>query len=339
VKRCGSCGESLASDAKFCGVCGTKLPDPNLGRVIGQRYVLRELIGSGSLGDVYRAEQLGLARKLAIKLLPADPERDQRTVERFRREGAIFCKLRSPHTVTTYELDTEPDGSLYIAMELSPGRSLADIFRTEGPLEAARVLRIIAGLCDSLGEAHQLGVVHRDLRPANILIETRAASRDFVKLTDFGLAKIISDSNTPSPTPVGETIGTIQFASPEQLMSRPLDGRADIYALGVLGYLLVTGQHPLAGARSFGDLVAAHIGKVPPRASTVRGGVPADVDEILTRCLEKDPARRYPDTQALGATIAVALQSYPTNFSDTIRTDPGDEDTMLATEPPKPPSK
>ena len=336
MRRCATCGETLGADARFCGVCGTKLADPNIGRVIGQRYVLRELIGEGSLGVVYRADQLGMQRRLAIKLLPTDPQRDRRTVERFRREGAVLCKLRSPHTVTTYEFDREPDGSLYIAMELSPGRSLADIFRTEGALEATRVLRILAGLCVSLGEAHTLGVVHRDLRPSNILIETRAAQRDFVKLTDFGLAKIIADGNQPSPTPVGETIGTIQFASPEQLMSRQLDGRADIYALGVLGYLLVTGQHPLPGARSFGDLVAAHIGIVPPRASVARAGVPADVDEILARCLEKDPARRYPDAPALAATIAVALQAYPTSFSDTIKTDPGDEDTLAAT-PLKPP--
>jgi len=337
VRSCATCGETLGADARFCGVCGTRLADPNIGRVIGQRYVLRELIGEGSLGVVYRADQLGMQRKLAIKLLPADPQRDPRTVERFRREGAVLCKLRSPHTVTTYEFDREPDGSLYIAMELSPGRSLADIFRTEGALEATRVLRILGGLCDSLGEAHSLGVVHRDLRPSNILIETRAAQRDFVKVTDFGLAKVIADSDSPSPTPVGETIGTIQFASPEQLLSKPLDGRADLYALGVLGFLLVTGQHPLAGARSFGDLVAAHIGKVPPRASAVRAGVPADVDEILARCLEKDPARRYPDAQALAATITVALQAYPTSFSDTIKTDPGDEDTMLAATPLKPP--
>ncbi|HSN27299.1 MAG TPA: protein kinase [Kofleriaceae bacterium] len=338
MTRCPNCGESLGSDARFCGMCGTKLPDPNLGRVVGRRYVLRELIGSGALGFVYRADQLGMARKLAIKLLPADPDRDPKVVTRFRREGSVLVNLKSPHTVTTYEYDTEPDGTLYIAMELSPGRSLASLIAAEGALDWRRVLHILRGLCDSLSEAHQLGVVHRDLRPTNILVEMRPTHRDFVKVTDFGLAKVVTDSNTPSPTPVGQTVGTIQYSSPEQLMSRPLDGRADLYALGILGFLLVTGHHPFETARSFGDLVTAHVRTTPPRASLLRPDVPPDVDEILARCLEKDPARRYPDAQALGATIALALSNIPPQQGDTIPSDPGEEDTMLGAIP-KPPIK
>ncbi len=338
MTRCPNCGESLGSDARFCGVCGTKLPDPNLGRVVGRRYVLRELIGSGALGFVYRADQLGMARKLAIKLLPADPDRDPKVVTRFRREGSVLVNLKSPHTVTTYEYDTEPDGTLYIAMELSPGRSVASLIATEGALDWRRVLHILRGLCDSLSEAHQLGVVHRDLRPTNILVEMRPTHRDFVKVTDFGLAKVVTDSNTPSPTPVGQTVGTIQYASPEQLMSKPLDGRSDLYALGILGFLLVTGHHPFETARSFGDLVTAHVRTVPPRASLLRPDVPPDVDEILARCLEKDPARRYPDAQALGATIALALANIPPQQGDTIPSNPGEEDTMLGAIP-RPPVK
>jgi serine/threonine-protein kinase len=210
------------------------------------------------------------------------------------------------------------------------------VFRSEGALEWRRVLQIMGGLCDSLAEAHSLGVIHRDLRPENILVETRPTARDFVKVTDFGLSKVINDSNSPSPTPVGQHIGTIQYASPEQLLSKPLDGRADLYALGILGYLLVTGQHPLATARSFGDLVSAHIQKVPARASTIKHDLPPDVDEILARCLEKDPARRYPDATALAATIKLALAAVAPNSGDTIPNNPGDEDTMLAAIPDKP---
>jgi len=334
VIRCPTCGEALATDARFCGVCGSKLADPNIGRVVGKRYVLRELIGSGSLGYVYRADQLGLARKLAIKLLPADPDRDPKTVTRFRREGSVLVNLKSPHTVTTYEFDTEPDGTLYIAMELSPGRSLAELFRVEGALDWRRVLHILRGLCDSLAEAHQLGIIHRDLRPTNILVEMRPTHRDYVKVTDFGLAKVIAESGSPSPTPVGQTSGTIQFASPEQLLSKALDGRADLYSVGVLGFLLVTGQHPFPAARSFGDLVNAHVRTPAPRASSIKPDIPSDVDEILARCLEKDPKRRYPDAQALAATINIALASAPVNLGDTIKSDPGDEDTMLASHPP-----
>ena len=138
----------------------------------------------------------------------------------------MLVSLRSPHTITTYDFGAEPDGSLYIAMELSPGRSLAQVFHAEGALDWRRVLHILAGLCDSLGEAHAMGVIHRDLRPENILLEMRPTARDFVKVTDFGLSKVIDESNSPSPTPVGQHIGTIDYASPEQLLSRPLDGRA-----------------------------------------------------------------------------------------------------------------
>ena len=334
--RCPKCGEQLAADARFCGVCGTRLSDPNIGRVIDGRYVLRELIGTGSLAAVYRAEQMGVSRKLAIKLLDVEATREPKVAQRFRREGAVLVSLRSPHTITTYDFGAEPDGSLYIAMELSPGRSLAQLFRAEGALDWRRVLHILAGLCDSLAEAHAMGVIHRDLRPENILVETRPTARDFVKVTDFGLAKMIDESNSPSPTPVGQQIGTIHYASPEQLLSRPLDGRADLYALGILGYLLVTGQHPFAKARSFGDLVSAQIQTVPPRASTLKPDLPPDVDEILARCLEKDPARRYPDATALAATIKLALAAVPANSGDTIPSDPGDEDTMLAGIPEKP---
>src|SRR5262249_42610556 len=119
--RCQNCGAQLELDARFCGVCGSELADPNIGRVVARRYTLRERIGAGSLGIVYRAEQLNTGRKLAIKLLPPDAKRDPQIAERFRREGEVLSRLRSAHTVTIYEFDREPDDSLFIAMELSPG--------------------------------------------------------------------------------------------------------------------------------------------------------------------------------------------------------------------------
>src|ERR1051325_6564635 len=250
--RCHSCGEQLEGTAKFCGVCGTTLPAPEVGRVIASCYALRERIGAGSLGIVYRAEQLRSGRKVAIKLLPPDAKRDPFLVERFRREGDLLCKLRSAHTVTTYELDREPDGSLYIVMELSTGKSLAEVFREHGAMDWVRVLRILQGVCDSLAEAHALGVVHRDLKPENILLESRPAQRDFVKVLDFGLAKLLTASVSLSPP--GVTIGAIEYASPEQLLNLPLDARCDLYSLGVLGYQLVTGRHPMHHARTYGDM-------------------------------------------------------------------------------------
>ena len=306
---CSRCGEQLDAVAQFCGACGAAIRDPNLARVVAGRYVLRERIGSGSLGIVYSAERIGLGRKLAIKMLPADSYRDREVVERFRREGEVLCRLKSPHTVTTFEFDQEPDGSLYIAMEIAQGTSLWDLLHRECPLPWRRAMRMIAGLCDSLGEAHELGIVHRDLRPQNVLVEQRNNHPDFVKVLDFGLAKILQAPVALSP--VGQTVGSIEFSSPEQLQSRPLDGRTDIYALGILGYLMVTGVHPLAEARTYGELVAAHLQRVPLPASVLRPMLPPDVDEILARCLAKQPEQRYPTAGALAASIGVALATNP----------------------------
>ena len=332
--QCERCGERLDAVARFCGACGAPIRDPNTERVIAGRYVLRERIASGSLGIVYRAEQIATGRKLAIKMLPADAYRDREVVERFRREGEVLCQLRSPHTVTTFEFDHEPDGSLYIAMELATGITLAELIQREGPLDWRRALRILAMLCDSLGEAHELGVVHRDLRPHNVLVEQRRGQRDFVKVTDFGLAKLVAVPIHISP--VGQTVGSIEVTSPEQLRQQPIDGRSDIYALGIVGYLMVTGRHPLAGARSYGDLVAAHVQRIAPLASTVRPDLPPEVDEILSRCLAKSPDQRYPTTRALATIINVALIATGVEEGATIQEPQlpiGEEDTALGPVP------
>jgi serine/threonine-protein kinase len=329
--RCHKCDEVLDDDARFCGVCGVNLIDDNFGRRVANRYVLRQRVGAGSLGVLYRAEQVGLGRKLAIKLLPDSAQRDPLAVERFRREGQVLVSLRSQHTVTTYEFDREPDGSLYIAMELSPGRNLAHVLRHDGPLPWERVMRILAGLCDSLGEAHALGIIHRDLKPENILLEERATNPHFVKVSDFGLAKVMSANLRISP--VGQSVGSVEYSSPEQLLDRAIDGRSDLYGLGVLAYLLITGVHPFRDSRSFGEMVAAQISKVPAPVSSLRPEVPPDVDALIACLLEKDPARRYPDAQTLGAQLRLLLTGIPAEPGATIRTDEGEEDTFIAETP------
>lgn len=331
----------MEATARFCGACGAALEDSNVGRVIGGRYTLKERIGQGSIGVVYAAEQVGLGRKLAIKLLPASAAHDPTLIERFRREGEVLCRLQSGHTVTTYEFDRDADGTFYIAMERPTGTSLAEAFQRDGAFAWPRVLRILAGLCDSLGEAHALGVIHRNLKLENILIEPRVGNPDFVKVLDFGLAKLLPSRIDLSP--VGETVGAIEFISPEQLMSRPIDGRSDLYALGMLGYLLVTGQHPFARARTYGDLIAAHVQLVPAPASSLRPELPHEVDMMFARLLEKDPARRFPDATSLAQLISEMLA--PLGFAglpgepEPPEPEPpnGDEDTAVAPAPAKPP--
>jgi eukaryotic-like serine/threonine-protein kinase len=307
--RCQRCREQLDITARFCGACGATIADPNIERVIAQRYVLKERIFGGSLGIVYRAEQIGLQRKLAVKLLAAETAADPLLVERFKREGNVLCQLRSAHTVTTYEFDRDRDGTLYIAMELPVGRSLAEILEREGRLEWRRALRVLAGVCDAIGEAHALGVVHRDLRPDNLVLGLAADGREVVKVLDFGLAKLLQADIALSP--VGQTVGALEYVSPEQLQSRPIDARTDLYGVGILGYRAITGRHPFAGARSYGDLVAAHINAVPPAPSSLCPELPPEVDFFLGRCLEKDPARRFPDATMLQSLIEIALATQP----------------------------
>ena len=331
--HCHTCDEVLEDDARFCGVCGVSLVDENFGRQIGSRYTLRQKVGAGSLGAVYKAEQTATRRKVAIKLLAADAQRDPLAAERFRREGHVLVNLRSHHTVTTYEFDREPDGSLYIAMELSGGRSLAHVLRHEGPLPWQFVLKMMVGLCNALGEAHGLGVIHRDLKPENILVEQRPTDPYFVKVSDFGLAKILGANLRISP--VGQSVGSVEFSSPEQLLDRPIDARSDLYGLGVLAYLLITGRHPFAESRTFGEMVAAHIhGKAMP-PSSVKPAVPADVDSLVMCLLEKDPERRYPNAATLAAQINLLLSGLPPEPGATVRTDEGQEDTYLAEVPKK----
>ena len=335
---CNRCGERLAADARFCGACGNAL-DPNLNRVVGGRYVVRERIGVGSLGHLYRAEQLGTGRKLAIKLLAPEAKNDPQLVRRFRREGLVLSRLRSPHTVTIYDATQDADGTLFIAMELSPGTSLAEVFRVEGAFAWPRVLRIILGLCDSLGEAHALGIVHRDLKPENILLESRPGVRagieaDFVKVTDFGLVKLMHGAGVQSAP--GTKLGTVAFGSPEQLTARPIDPRSDLYSIGVLAYMLLAGRHPFAEAQQIGDLITAHVERIPPRIGTY-AEVPADVEALVATCLEKDPDRRFPDTATLAAMANVALNAAGGFEGKTIPSDPvlvGDEATELAGTPP-----
>ncbi len=336
MSYCRTCDEPLEADARFCGMCGTNLVDDNFGRVIGGRYLVYQRIGTGSLGSVYRGEQRSNGRKVAIKLLPASDHHDVNAAARFGREAAVMMELRSPHTISIYDSGREPDGTLFIVMELSPGRSLAHVLRREGALEWPRVMRICMGLCESLAEAHAINVIHRDLTPNNILIEERASTQDFVKVSDFGLAKVIGANVRISP--VGQMVGAVEFAAPESLLHRQVDGRTDLYAVGVLAYLLLSGQHPFQHARSYGDMVAAQVQQTPALISTLVPDVSPDVEAVLETLLQKDPARRYPDAATLAVQLRLVLSSVASETGPgmTMRTEEGEEDTFLADIPSKP---
>ncbi|HEY0195067.1 MAG TPA: protein kinase, partial [Kofleriaceae bacterium] len=213
-------------------------------QVLNNRFKVESKIGEGGFGAVYRGLQLATGRKVALKLLHPEMTKDENLVARFRREGMVLCNLRDAHTITTYDFDQTPDGTLYIAMELLEGKSLHQLFHEEAPLEWRRVFKILTEMCSSLAEAHAQGIVHRDLKPENIYLETRSGNPEFVKILDFGIAKVMRgdsiDPASPQLTATGQTLGTLEYMSPEQLMGKPLDGRSDVYALGVLAYEMTT---------------------------------------------------------------------------------------------------
>ena len=290
--------------------------DPFIGQLLNNRFKIESKLGEGGFGAVYKGVQQGTGRKVALKLLHPEMTRDENLVARFRREGLVLCNLRDPHTITTYDFDQTPDGTLYIAMELLEGKSLHQVFHSEAPIEWKRVLKIIAQMCSSLGEAHKQGIVHRDLKPENIYLENRGGDPEFVKILDFGIAKVMRGDNTVDPqapqlTATGQTLGTLEYMSPEQLMGKQLDGRSDVYALGVLAYELLTGRLPFPDAKGPAALITAQLKQTPkpPSQANPAGNIPPGVDRIVARTLEKNKDHRFPDVGALAAAAQECIAS------------------------------
>ncbi len=294
----------------------TKEGDPFIGQTLNNRFKIESKLGEGGFGAVYKGVQTATGRKVALKLLHPEMTRDENLVARFRREGLVLCNLRDPHTITTYDFDSTPEGTLYIAMELLEGKSLHQVFHSEAPIDWRRVLKIIAQMCSSLGEAHKQGIVHRDLKPENIYLENRGGDPEFVKILDFGIAKVMRGENTVDPqapqlTATGQTLGTLEYMSPEQLMGKQLDGRSDVYALGVLGYELLTGRLPFPDAKGPAALITAQLKQTPkpPSQANPAGNIPSGVDRIIAKTLEKNKDHRFLDVGALAAAAQECIAS------------------------------
>jgi serine/threonine-protein kinase len=276
-----------------------------VGRTLNHRYVVEDKIGEGGFGAVFRGKQIATGREVALKILHPHNSGDPTIVARFRREAEACSKLRDPHTVTTYDFDETEDGILYLAMELLRGKSLHLLQKSDGPFPPERVLGILEQVAESLGEAHQNGIVHRDMKPENVIVETRAG-HDYVKVLDFGIAKMISgDREVQALTAVGQTLGTLEFMSPEQLRGIKLDGRSDIYALGMMAYEMLTGELPFKNAKTPIEIINFHMKDVCPAPSKLRPdlNIPAAIDEVILKMVAKSRDARFADTAALRAAI------------------------------------
>ena len=308
---CSKCRAALADDARFCAQCGTAAPaspqsaeDPlrsALEAKLGGQYRILRLLGRGGMGAVYLARDLTLEREVAIKVVT--PASDTPVMyDRFRREAKTAAKLSHPNIVPLHAFG-EVDGMPYFVMGYVRGESLAERMRREGRLPEEEVRRIIAEIADALDHAHRQGVVHRDVKPDNVLLED-ASGRAL--LTDFGIARPMNHSE--SLTQHGSVVGTPHYMSPEQAAGHAdIDGRSDIYSLGVMGYAMLAGRLPFEGS-SAADILTRHLTQEPP---SLRSLAPAASDSTLQavgRCMAKDPSKRWQDGRALKVSLGVAEQ-------------------------------
>ena len=262
--------------------------DPRVGTTLaGYRVV--ERLGRGGMGIVYRAEHLRLGRPAALKIVAPELAGDRAFRERFAREARIAATLEHPHVVTVYDAG-EADGVLYLAMRLVEGGDLAAELLTRGALEPARAIEICGQVAGALDEAHARGLIHRDVKPANVLLDGRGSY-----LTDFGLAHGTPTGGISRP---GDLVGTIHYVAPEQIQGADLSGAADQYALAAMLFHCLCGGPPF-GRSSDVAVMYAHMHDDPPAASAARAGLPPALDAVLARGMEKVPARRFPTCAAL----------------------------------------
>jgi eukaryotic-like serine/threonine-protein kinase len=266
---------------------------------LGQ-YRLVSLIGSGGMGEVYLAEHQLMKRPVAIKLIHPGKAADKQAMARFEREVRATAKLSHWNTIEIFDYGRTEDGMFYYVMEYLPGMSLGELVERHGPLPASRAIHLLTQTCDALSEAHDRGLIHRDLKPGNIFSAQRGGYYDVAKLLDFGLAKPIASDNVPVQlTQEGSITGSPMYMAPEQALgdSEP-DERCDIYSLGAVAYYVLTGHAPFEGDRAIKIILAhAHDEVVPP--SRHRPEVPADLERVILRCLGKNPLERYPTARAL----------------------------------------
>jgi serine/threonine-protein kinase len=270
-------------------------------------YRLDRLLGRGGMGTVYLATQEESGRMVALKLLRLDLASDVSFSARFKREARLGTELRHPHVVPLVGAG-ESQGVLYLAMDYIDGVDLAHVIAFQGPLHPRVIAAVVAQLGAALDAAAELGLVHRDVKPANVLIESRDGD-PYAYLTDLGVSKHVTSQS--GLTAAGVWVGSIDYASPEQLQSQPVDARTDVYALGCLLYEGLTGEVPFPRTRDV-DKMMAHLAEPPPRPSLARPETPASFDAVVATALSKLPQDRFATAGALArAAVAAGADAGP----------------------------
>lgn len=328
--NCPSCRQILLDDAHFCSNCGaatrrfntatqivdqhetipyTQTDDQLLGRVLDSKYELTELLGQGAMGAVYRARRLHIGDEVAVKLLHAELVLDDQAIERFRREARSAAMISHPNVVSIHDFSDgrTPGAPAYIVMELVKGASLRDLLNRQGRLPVKHAAALMRDICAGVGVAHRQGLLHRDLKPDNVIVKPaiHEGELESAKVVDFGLAKLRDVAGGSALTQTGTVIGTLYYMSPEQCSGEDLDARADVYSLGAMLFEMLTGEPPFR-ANNFVGLIAKHLHEPPPPFPKALQ-IPAAVEAVCFRALAKNREHRQPDATAFNRELQAAL--------------------------------
>ncbi len=298
---CPICGER--TDSSECPKCHIptikfdryekeKDADPMIGRVLIKKYKLIQRLGAGGMGTVYKGVNLDLKEVVAIKVMHPELAKNQQIYERFKREALSTSKLTHPNTVRIYDFGIEEDGTQFIVMEYVKGTPLSHIIRKEKRLPPARVIKIIQQVLGSLAEAHSRGIVHRDIKPSNIMILQMPGSPDFVKVLDFGIAKLLWEENSRELTKTGTVIGSPDYMAPEQADGLPVDPRTDLYALGIVMYEMLVGNPPFSATTPIAILIKHKTEPLPPFPDDLAKEIPVQLQDFIKDLTQKDPNKR-----------------------------------------------
>jgi len=295
------------------------LYDPLLGRVIDGKYRFDAEIGAGGMATVYRATRLHIGDTVAIKVMHAEVLREPQFAERFRREAQAAAHLKHPNVVAIYDFGVSTDGVFYLVMELIEGQDLGTIISEHGPVPAALAGEVVRQVCAALGEAHRRHVVHRDIKPGNIMVETTPDGVR-VKVLDFGIASLRSDDAVVNLTQAGTLLGTPAYTSPEQCLGEELDGRSDIYSLGVVLFEMLCGALPFNSPTALAAAMQ-HVQQAPPPLRVLNPSISPAVEAVVLRALAKRPDDRFQNAREFADALTTAADgARPLSGATTVST-------------------
>jgi serine/threonine-protein kinase len=316
LKVCPQCGTEYPANARFCEIDGTALRGAAVGSdlvgtIVADRYHVLKKLGEGGMGQVYLVEHVKMGRKSALKVMHPGMVKDIDSISRFNREAANASRIAHPNVASIYDFGETPDGIIYLAMEFVDGPPLKSVIEQAGALSPKRAADIVRQTADALAVAHDMGIVHRDLKPDNIMLARTRDGDDLVKVVDFGIAKA-AGNEAQKVTKTGLVVGTPEYMSPEQLSGDKLDGRSDIYSLGLVAFNMLTGKLPFP-SDSAQESMIMRLTDQPKPLHEMRPEIawPADVQAVMDKALERDASIRYQNATDFGRDLVRAIDRMP----------------------------